>query len=155
MADDYLLDEGDEDEPIIEEEIEYNYDGAETIITRSFSPSAGVTEKTRSYTEMSGGSLIFGYRDVGSRNRNPRYSVVANSYSNYLGIACNASTIKIMQDESRASILLITKIGSSYYGLTGYLSVITKINKSQQDGFDWTIEKLPFQNGICVAYRGT
>lgn len=134
------------------------FDGHAQTIQRTFEPSAGVDESSRSYTEISNGVITFGYRDatyVSYDNRVPKYSVTPATYtsgsSTYYGLACNAEKIIIASTYWEYDGL-ITRVGSNYPA-TGYMQVITNITKSRLTNVRWTIEKLPFQNGVCVARR--
>ena len=146
-------------EIIYDEEVTIqNYDGAELIIIRTFDDGETIIERALSYTELSAGSIKFGYRDLYSYARHARYSVISEYNTSRVGLYLSADNIKIGQDlphiqsNGGISVSFVCKLGA-YYGFTGYLSVITKVDKSQQYGFDWTVERLPFLNGLCVVKR--
>lgn len=167
-SDDELIDDGgdliDDDESssgddiIIEEDDIIHEDdlggGKIYDITRAYKQGAGVTAKDRSYTEVSAGKITFGYRNVNSGTRNPVYIIQSDSTysgsSTYRGISCNARQIKIIQEATRSGgINLELRVGGYRPG-TGYLHVVTNMKITRSDGVEWTIERIPFQNGICV-----
>lgn len=152
-----VIDDGDSEE-IIEDEW-----GIRTEIVRAlFASDAGVTEKSRSYTEVDAGVIKFGYRDVNSMTRTLKYSLSQTTYqsggSTYYGIACNAERIKIAPDlvVTKSNLALNTgfRCGwGSYSPYSGYFSVVTNIIEDQNSGLEWIVEDLPFINGLCVARR--
>ena len=137
-----------------------DYSGIQTTTQRTYSRSAGVTASSRAFTSVEGGTLRFGYRDVNSGNKTDRYVITASSFYSYIerarlnciSIGGTDMKIKILQDRTVSNLKLITKLGTTFLP-TGHLQVITSITKSQKNGVKWTIEKLPFQNGLCVARR--
>lgn len=151
------------DDPIIvpddffEEEIEE--DGNATLIRRKFAQTAGVDESTRSYTEINGGIITFGYRNVDSGVRNPAYTLQPDRLSSggttYLGLSCNAARIKIAQDSLEDESMMSIRVGSSYppCGFMQCITAIQKVNYGGDKGIDWTVENLPFVYGLCVAQR--
>ena len=152
-----LIDPG-EPEIIVDEDGEIiinEWDGHAQTIQRTFAPSSDVDESSRSYTEISQGVLTFGYRSYNSGTRTAKYSITPATYtsgsSTYYGLACNAEKIIIASTYSEDDGL-ITRVGSNYPA-TGYLRVVTSITKSRLTNVRWVVEKLPFQNGVCVARR--
>lgn len=148
----------DDSEEIIEDEW-----GIRTEIVRAlFAADAGVTEKSRSYTEVDAGVIKFGYRDADSLTKHQRYSLSQTTYqsgsSTYYGIACNAQRIKIAPDLNVTKENIARSNGfmvgwGNYTPTSGYLSVVTNIVAYQNSGLEWTVEDLPFKNGLCVARR--
>ena len=160
MADDENITFPDDDDPIIVDDYDeiIEEDGQATIIRRAFSETSGVNEHTRSYTEINGGIITFGYRNIDSGNRNPAYTIqpdrLLSGGNTYLGLNCNAAKIKIAQetvDHDDTSMLTLQVNGS--YPPSGYLQCITSMTKSQASGVDWTVEVLPFRYGMCIAVR--
>ncbi len=130
-----------------------------TEIRRKFAQTAGVNENTRSYTEINGGKITFGYRNIDSGERNPAYTIqpdrLTSGGTTYLGISCNAASIKIAQDTMDDQGQLVVRIGSSYppCGFLQCITSIQKVNYGGDKGIDWTVEVLPFIYGLCVASR--
>lgn len=159
----------DDDDIIIDE-----FDGTQTIVQRAYAESSDVNELSRSFTEINKGNINFGYRDVNSGDRTISYSISPSTiYSaiegqNTNGLMCSAKKVKILKDHAykisidgiEVPIAYRIKIGSSVPA-SGYLQVITEIVKhkysypKQDDSWliDWTIERLPFQNGLCISKR--
>lgn len=157
-----LIDPG-EPEIIVNEDGEviiHEWDGHAETVQRTYASSSDLDESSRSYTEINNGIITFGYRSYNSGTRTAKYSITPATYtsgsSTYYGLACNAEKIIIGSTETVVGDAdpngLITRVGNSYPA-TGYLQVITAITKSQLTNVRWTIEKLPFQNGVCVARR--
>lgn len=162
IIDDTIVEE--EEEPDIHEETsEVDDYGIRTLINRAvFSAKAGVTEKSRSFTEVDAGTIKFGYREEGSLTRTVKYTVSQTTYTSggtkYYGIACNAQRIKISPN------YVITREGftndtgpifqvGSAIGISRFYTVVTNIRIRKNYGVDWTVESLPFVNGLCVARR--
>lgn len=172
-----VIDDDEEGEIIIIEDDDViidEYDGTQIVIQRAYAESSDVNGSSRSFTEINKGRINFGYRDANSGARTTSYSVIPNTiYSsiegaNTFGLTCSAKKIKIQKGYAIRSF-----VGTKMYGLpyrlkigssipaTGYLQVITSIVKhkysypKQDDSWliDWTVEKLLFQNGICIAKR--
>ena len=162
IIDDTITEE--EQEPDIHEETTEEDDyGVRTLINRAvFTAKAGVTEKSRSYTEVDAGTVKFGYRDVDSLTRTVKYSVSQTTYESggtkYYGIACNAERIKISpnyeitREGIKNDTAPIIQVGS-FIGSSKFLTVVTDIRISKSNGVDWTVESLPFVDGLCVARR--
>lgn len=148
----------DEGEEIIEDEW-----GIRTEIVRAlFSADAGVTEKSRSYTEIDAGMIKFGYRDVNSLTRTLKYTLAPSTYqsgsSTYYGIACSAQRIKIAPDLviTRSNLPLDTGFRCDWGSETPAsmtATFVTQVNISRQYGVDWVVEDIPFKNGLCVVRR--
>lgn len=169
MADDELIDDGNDttdgdetsggDDIIIEDDDVVHEDdigdgGTVYDVVRAYKTGAGVTAKDRSYTEVSAGKITFGYRNVDSGTRNPAYVTQSDSTyygsSTYRGISCNARQIKIMQEATRSSGINLETRFNGYRPGTGYMRVITNMTISRSDGASWTIEHIPFQNGLNI-----
>ena len=155
MAD--LIDEEDQEGYTTEEqdETEINWQGHEKIITRArYAAGAGVTEKSRSYTEISSGSITFGYRDADSLTRHPVYKVEPASETisgtTYKGIKTTASRIKIGQRLNSDGVRVF--VGGTTPGFTGYMQVMTNVQITSL-GVVYTLEKLYFAGGICLTRR--
>lgn len=156
LDDDDIIDE--DDDIIIDEDDQVtttDYGGAvQRTIRRTYAATAGVTAQSRSYTEISGGKFTFGYRNANSGTKNAVYILQPDSTTvggiTYNGVTCNASKIKVAQEQNYYGINVLAKFGN-VYPATGYLQVITSIIVTQADGVEWTIERLPFQNGLCVV----
>ena len=153
-----VIDDGEDYEEIIEDEW-----GIRTEIVRAmFAADAGVTEKDRSYTEVDAGVFKFGYRNADSLTKHQKYTLSQTTYqsgsSTYYGIACNAERIKIAPDLRLTKDNLSRGQGfmvgwGSYTPFNGYFSVVTNVIEDQNSGLEWTVEDLPFRNGLCVARR--
>lgn len=133
-----------------DEEITYEYNGVEESIRRGYNTTnTSFSNSSRCYTSISRGQLSFGDRNIAT-NRMTNRCTIWPVYSNgYYGIACDASKIDIRCWASGNKNYVI-KLGS-YVGATGYLQVITKVWTDTL--VHWTIERLPFKNGICIAER--
>ena len=159
LLDDEIIDDGDDEYIIIEYEddvVTEDYDGHQVTVERGYLPGIGVDESSRSYTQIANGVITFGYRGTNNGTRTPRYTLTPASYTSgsttYYGLSCSAERIKIAQDDTRSNLKLVTQVYNTY-GATGYLQVITDITVSQNNGVFWTVERLPFQNGLCVVNR--
>ena len=158
------------DDPIIvpddgsEEEIDY--EGSATLIRRAFSADAAYLDGARSYTQVDGGKITFGYRDANSGTLHPVHTMqpdaVTISSTVYRGLAINSPKIQIKTTDEDAVFWdeahdtehrMYFRIGNSKIPATGYMQVITSLTKSQANGVDWTVEAIPFFHGFCVVSR--
>lgn len=162
--DDYSDDQIEDEEPVISE------DGGrqKRIVKYTFSAGSIYNESTRGFTEVSGGSIKFGYRNSDSLTRNYRTEISNTTYT-YQYIDSHGQTktetlygtdwgnqkIKICQDYTKATIKLKlvglgTVMGST--GATGYMRFISYV-WAGHDGVDWKVEEWPFICGLCVVKR--
>jgi len=153
----------DEEGPIIEEEVIDDIDigsdvtrtesgGHQTVVTRAEGvPTSNPAEQIRTYTEVSAGKITMGTRLRGSLDRTPRATMQGASSSTYYGLAIAADRIMIASDKVSGGADILLQTGSNY-GKTGYLKVITAVD-IRQLSCHWTVEELPFRNGICITHE--
>ena len=152
-GDDYLIYDEYEDE---DEVITNEYDGYQTTVRRGwYTRDTSFSRTQRCFTQIDGGVLKFGDRNVSTGARTVRYNItpayITVGATNYYGISIDAAKMDIYTFISSDADFKI-RAGSNY-GFTGYMSVVTDVQRSQEYGFRWTVEKLPFRNGICIARR--
>ena len=158
------------DDPIIvpddgSEEV-IDYDGSATLIRRAFSADSAYLDGARSYTQVDGGKITFGYRDANSGTLHPVHTMqpdaVTISSTVYRGLAINSPKIQIKTTDEDTFFWneahgdghgMYFRIGNSKIPATGYMQVITSLTKSQANGVEWTVEAIPFFHGFCVASR--
>lgn len=159
--DDDVIDSDDFDVVVDDEDVidVTDYGACQRIdIHRAYAKTAGVTEQSRSYTEINSGKFTFGYRATGSGSRTAKYilqpDTVTVSGTTYRGIACTAEKIKIAQDSTDGG-KFVAQVGSTFPA-TGYMRVITSVILERRTSGDfgarlgWSVEYLPFRNGICI-----
>lgn len=168
--DDEIIEILDPDDPIIvpddgsEEMIDYDESAA--FIRRAFAKDVAYLDGARSYTQVDGGKITFGYRNADSGVLNPVHTMQPDSVTIgstvYRGIAINSPRIQIKTTDEDAVFWdeahgyehqMYLRIGNSKIPATGYMQVITSLTVSQADGVSWTVEAIPFFHGFCVASR--
>lgn len=127
------------------------------LVKYSFTDSSPYQQTTRSYAEVTGGKIEFGYRNANnSATRIKRSSIESTSYTSsgttYNGIKINADKLKISQDYY-VPLKLRFKVDSSDTQATGYMRFISYVYASHSSGVDWKIEEWPFLCGFCVVRR--
>lgn len=159
MADEYWEYDWQYDDPWIIEDVEgdedYECEGHQQNITNGSAGATPINSTVRSYTEVSGGKIKFGYHTNGTRTvkHTLQAATLISDGTTYRGIIVYGgldNIVKIGQDLVTPRILIKT---GSYYGQTGYLQVITDVIVSKDSGVFWVVEKLPFQSGFCIANR--
>lgn len=160
MADDgELIVPGDDEEEysdtwgellVPDEESEEKYGGVQEAIRRGYDTTDySFSHTSRCFTKIDKGALTFGDLNKTTGVMTNRHTLNPTYRSGYYGIACNAKKLDIYCYAYGDSE--ITLRFGSYYGATGYLQVITNVRVDTL--VHWTIERLPFKNGICIAER--
>lgn len=145
-ADDLILDDDDWDEDDDEEASNVSPSDYETITTRGTATASPCPSFSRSFVQASHGSINFGNSDPSSGKLITQFSIDPVVSGSDHGLVCDAKKIDIDADQ------FLLKFGSSIPA-SGTLQVITNIKLEVGKEIHWTIEKLPFRYGICVASR--
>lgn len=153
-----LIIPGDEDTPddtwgellVPDEASEEKYGGVQEAIRRGYDTTDySFSNTSRCFTRIDRGVLTFGDRNRSSGAMTTRHTFTPIYRNGYYGIACDAKKLDIYCYVSGDAEMAL-RFGS-YYGATGYLQVITNVKVDTL--VHWTIERLPFKNGICIARR--
>lgn len=146
VSNDLILDDEDWDEEDDEGASNISPSDYETITTRSAATTTTCPSFTRSFVQIVGGHINFGNSSPSTNQLVTQFSINPIASGSYHGLSCNAKKIDIQADQ------LLLKFGSSIPA-SGTLQVITDIKLQVGQEIHWTIEKLPFRYGICVASR--
>lgn len=132
------------------EESEEKYGGVQEAIRRGYDTTDySFSNTSRCFTKIDKGVLTFGDRNKNTGAITTRHTLNPIYKRGYYGIACDVKKLDIYCFASGDSEIAL-RFGS-YYGATGYLQVITDVRIDTL--VHWTIERLPFKNGICIAKR--
>lgn len=160
MADDgELITPGDDEEEtndiwgellVPDEESEEKYGGVQEAIRRGYDTTDySFSNTSRCFTEIDKGVLTFGDRNKKTGVMTTRHTLKPIYSDGYYGIACDVKKLDIFSSAGSEAEMAL-RFGSKY-GATGYLQVITDVTVGRT--IHWTIERLPFKNGICIATR--